>query len=138
MKITCFLIDDDPDDTEIFDIALADSGFPYSLICIDNPVKALNILEKGALTVDYIFIDLNMPLLSGFECLARIRTFDSYSNVPLIVYSTSSYGNDIEKAKEQGACYFITKTADLEGLSMLLKRLFSGAQLPFYSNPTLN
>lgn len=129
--INCFVIDDDADDREFFEIALESSNLPYKLTTAENGVKALEMLSSREDMPDFIFLDLNMPLLSGKECLAAIREMDKLENTPVIIFSTSSYHVDIDETKELGATYFLSKTADIDKLSVILGKVLSGKELPY-------
>ena len=130
-KINCPVIDDDADDRDIFEIALEESDSPFSLTAIDSSLKALEALSAGSTVPDFIFLDLNMPLLSGKECLREIRNIDTLEHVPVVIYSTSSYIKDIEETKMLGANHFLSKTPDIRRLSEILSELFSGKDLPY-------
>lgn len=130
-KINCLVIDDDADDRDIFEIALEESDSPFSLTAIDSSLKALEALSAGSTVPDFIFLDLNMPLLSGKECLREIRNIDTLEHVPVVIYSTSSYIKDIEETKMLGANHFLSKTPDIRRLSEILSELFSGKDLPY-------
>jgi len=132
-NIRCIIIDDDPDDRELFEIALENSGHPFNLLPLSSGSKALEIftdIEAGDIP-DYIFLDLNMPLLSGKECLQEIRKVSVLHITPVIIYSTSSYHLDIAETKEYGATHFLTKTPDIDRLSVILGKLFSKTALPY-------
>jgi CheY-like chemotaxis protein len=118
---TCFLIDDDSDDQEIFSIALEELGMPVQCIVASNGIEALERLHRDvSLVPDFIFIDLNMPRMSGRECLEEIKKIPRLAQVPIIIYSTSSEQKDIEETRRLGANHFLTKPVTI---SMLTKRL---------------
>ena len=129
---TCLLVDDDEDDLEIFEIALNDTGESYQCITAANGVDALQKLEKEeAFTPDFIFLDLNMPVMNGVECLREIKKNVRLRDIPVIIYSTSSYIKDIEEMKRLGAAHFFTKPSSIDALSKILLALFQKESLPF-------
>jgi CheY-like chemotaxis protein len=130
MPIHCLIIDDDEDDRDFFDIALGDCGHPYEFTSASSGTHALQLLPH-MVSPDYIFLDLNMPLISGKECLEQLRQMETLKHIPVIIYSTSSYYKDIEETKALGATYFLTKTADIDRLSQTLSQLFNKYELPF-------
>jgi len=131
MTITCFLIDDDDDDREIFAIAAENTG--ASVITAANGIDALSRLNSDlAFTPDFIFLDLNMPYLSGVDCLAHIKQINRLHDVPVIVYTTSSYGKDVEKTRQLNATHFLVKPTSLNVLIKRLSSIFSQQELPFY------
>lgn len=133
-KLHCFLIDDDPDDLDFFEIALETSGIPYILSKAENAIKAMEIINDIKPVPDYIFLDLNMPLLSGIECLRLIKENPLLSSIPVIIFTTSSYHKDIEDAKSLGATHFLTKTPNIQHLSNILNDILTSKELSFILN----
>ena len=109
VRKTCLLVDDDEDDTEIFAIAMAEADSSIDCVFASDGAAALSMLEDKAFVPDYIFLDLNMPQMSGKECLVEIRKRQHLSSVPVIIFSTSASQRDIEDTEAMGASSFITK-----------------------------
>jgi CheY-like chemotaxis protein len=121
----CLLVDDDPDDQEVFLTALGDvSPTALCLIAPDGD-RALELLHNKETIPDYIFLDLNMPRMNGFEFLTAIKKSKVLKDIPVIVYSTTSQQTQVEKAKKLGATEFFTKTYKYNELCLLLKKYFS-------------
>ncbi|HEU5146580.1 MAG TPA: response regulator [Chryseosolibacter sp.] len=123
---SCLLIDDDDDDKEIFCIALGEANPAVKCFTADNGLEALQMLRDGSLVPDYIFLDLNMPLMSGKECLVEIRKQNHLKNTPVIIYSTSASERDIQETSILGASGFITKPPLLGALIEKLVEVFEG------------
>jgi CheY-like chemotaxis protein len=122
----CLLVDDDPDDQEVFLTALSDvSASVLCLVAVDGD-RALELLYNKDTVPDYIFLDLNMPRMNGFEFLAAMKKSRILKDIPVIVYSTTSQPAQIEKAKKLGATEFFTKTYRYQDLCTLLRKYFGG------------
>jgi CheY-like chemotaxis protein len=117
---TVFLVDDDADDQEIFALALAEVDHSISCVTARDGMEALDKLNESDFRPDYIFLDLNMPRMNGKQCLKRIKDQASLSQIPVVIYSTSSEDRDIEESKALGAAAFITKPP---GISELIRSL---------------
>lgn len=115
------LIDDDEDDLEIFQAALQSVTSSVECRAFDKASEALAKLSAKTLTPDLIFLDLNMPIISGQEFLIKIKKDDFLRDIPVIVFSTSSSKSVAEEAKNLGALAFITKPDNFEDLKSLLK-----------------
>ncbi len=66
------LADDDMDDTEMFCEALADIDESIICHCAVNGSDALRILDGLKELPSVIFLDLNMPLMNGWDCLTHL------------------------------------------------------------------
>ncbi|MBA2611330.1 MAG: response regulator [Bacteroidetes bacterium] len=122
-NIYCFLIDDDDDDRRIFGMALEkidkDIEFGYAPSGIDA-IKQLNADKK---IPDFIFLDLNMPLMTGVECLIELKKMSKLSETPVIIYSTTINESIIYDTLRDGAFDHIEKPSRIETLVKYLKRV---------------
>ena len=120
----CLLVDDDPDDQEVFLTALNDVCESALCLVAADGDRALELLHNEETIPDYIFLDLNMPRMNGFEFLAAMKKSKILRDIPVIVYSTTSQLAQIEKVKKLGATEFFTKTYKYKELCALLKKYF--------------
>ena len=123
-KTQCMIIDDDPDDREIFEMAL--NSVSNEIICksADNGVDALSLLSTGNFTPNCIFIDVNMPKMNGIECLKNIKEIPALKNVKVYMYSTTSEATVVATAKGIGAEDFIVKPTKVSELKQILSAIF--------------
>jgi CheY-like chemotaxis protein len=122
MKIV-FLIDDDHDDREIFEESLLslNAAVKYEEACNGKEaVERLNAPEFQK--PDLIFLDINMPIMDGWQFLKHIKQDENFSDIPVIIYSTSSSPQDKALAMQHGASEFITKPYSLAGLRQELEK----------------
>ena len=125
MNQRILLIDDDDDDQFIFLAALQDVA-PSSFCHIsNNALEAFEYLNVCAEVPDMLFLDLNMPMMNGFEFLLILKSDPRFSPVPVIIFSTSDNPGDQDRAKELGAFQLITKTADIQLLKKDLRNIFN-------------
>lgn len=129
---SCFLIDDDADDREIFAMALKKANAGYVCTMAKNGKEAIEVLHNCDKIPGHIFIDLNMPLVSGRECVAAIKNISRLKNVPVIVYTTSSHEKDVEDIKNSGATHYLVKPTRFSALVALLVDIFTENDLPFF------
>ena len=119
--LTCFIIENDEEDQEIFSMALNEVTTSASCIFADNGVKALEKLKADPSFIpSCIFLDMNMPLMDGPVCLVEIKKIERLKNVPVFIYSTAADPVAITKVKEMGATAFIVKPASFKELVKLL------------------
>src|SRR6476660_4286255 len=80
-------IDDDADDHEIFYNALRKINDAINYNAVTNARKALAGLVAKELTPDVIFLDLNLPEMSGQQFLMEIKKSESLRHIPVIILS---------------------------------------------------
>jgi DNA-binding NtrC family response regulator len=124
--MTCFLIDDDTDDHEIFELALEKVDPSIKCTYFNDPVNALERMRADKEFVPKIFfIDINMPLMNGMECLAEIRKMDHVRHIPVCMYFTSANPAIINECKRLGATDFIVKSSGIDELEKALSEILS-------------
>ena len=115
------LADDDEDDRELFREAFSEIDPSIICNCVSDGRGVLEKLERKELSgTSIIFLDINMPRVDGWECLAKIKNEPAFSHIPVIMYSTSSSIKDKDKALNMGAAAFITKPCSFKQLKQVL------------------
>lgn len=123
-EIQILLIDDDEDDRDFFQFALETINKNIGYTGVESGHDGLLFLKNNTLP-DCIFLDLNMPGMSGRGCLIEIKVNPDYSHIPVIIFSTSSDPRDIKETKELGAVDFITKPSKTSDLIQALSNFLS-------------
>jgi CheY-like chemotaxis protein len=119
-----FLADDDQDDQMLFREALNEINSSIQCIIAKNGEEALCLLKQHSSPLpDYIFLDLNMPRMSGMRCLAELKKIEALRPVPIIMYSTSSQQEYIAESMKLGATHFFVKPSNFNGLLNYLQQL---------------
>ena len=122
MKQKILLVDDDADDQLFFIDALNEINAEVHCEITKNGSEALNRLEQEPLP-DMTFLDLNMPVMNGFDCLAELRKRDDLDHIPVIIYSTTSDHSTVKKTHELGANAFFKKPNDFPSMRTKLEEL---------------
>lgn len=121
-----FLIDDSDIDLFVQRKFLEINKFADQIITYNSPLEALKDLnlhvKQGG--TNLIFLDLNMPLIDGFEFLDRFNTTSGEAqNVRVVVLTSSSSNLDREKAKKYANVIdFISKPLNDSSLTLLRKK----------------
>ncbi|MEE1976388.1 response regulator [Maribacter cobaltidurans] len=122
MKI--LLVDDDQDDREFFADALVGINLNTQLEQLENGKSCLEYLIRQIENLpNLIFLDLNMPVMNGFECLTEIRKHPKLKELPIAIYSTSSSDQDIEQTFLKGANIYIKKPSSFNDLKKSLSQV---------------
>jgi CheY-like chemotaxis protein len=138
------LVDDSENDLFLTRAAFKEAGFNSSLHEVHNGEEAIAYLKgEGAYSDRHTFprpavmlLDLNMPLKSGFDVLAWVRTQPDLKRMPVIVLSASMRSEDIERAFELGANSFLVKPGAIGDLIEMIRCLCDWLQYNHF--PPLN
>ena len=120
-----FYADDDAEDCDFFGEALRkiDASTEYSTA--SNGREALQMLHNASELPDYIFLDINMPLMDGKACLQEIKKIIRLKHIPVIMYSTTSDTKEIKKCYDLGAFDFLIKPNEFQKLCEDLISIFT-------------
>ena len=110
------------EEREIFSEALASIDPTIKFMGAYSGPNALSKLQDGKLP-DLIILDINMPLMNGFEFLQSIKQIPHLASIPVILYSTSASERDINKGLTLGATTYIVKPNNLNTLKENLGRI---------------
>jgi CheY-like chemotaxis protein len=115
-------VDDDDEDREVFLEAVKEIEPDVHYLSAPDGLKGLRLLtdQLKSQNVNYIFLDINMPLMDGIALLALIKANQKHSKIPVYIYSTTSSEKEIEHIKTLGA-HFIPKDTDYRSLVKTLK-----------------
>ncbi|MBI4368405.1 MAG: response regulator [Candidatus Omnitrophica bacterium] len=72
---------------------------------------------------DLILLDLKLPGMDGFEVIQKLKEIKLFKRIPVVILTTSSRREEIEKAYQLGAGGFVSKSEDFESLTAKLKRI---------------
>jgi len=126
IKKKLLLVDDDSDDTELFSEAVSEIDSSVLFHCASDGNEILEKLsEKRIDTPDLIFLDINMPEMSGWQFLERVKGNQRLKDIPVIIYTTSSTRSDLMHARTSGALCFVTKPANYGRLKKILEIVIS-------------
>lgn len=123
-KLHVVLADDDTDDSFIFNAAVEQAKLPVSLTITENGLELLNYLDSEK-HPDIIFLDINMPLTNGIECLQTIRSNNKFNHVPVVMYSTTNNKQNVEACYNAGANLFIVKPNTFEEINKMVRTICS-------------
>jgi CheY-like chemotaxis protein len=127
MVVLC--IDDDPDDTEFFYEAIKTISPEAQCLVANDGLTALRILRSEP-APNIIFLDINMPRMSGREVLIQIKKNYKWSQIPIIIYSTAIIARDADDYKKLGALDVVKKLEKFNdlcnALQVILKKVGIG------------
>ena len=127
---TILIADDDADDRLFMAEALRQNQFRSTIKFVENGEELLDYLTcKNGFTAEsaprpsLILLDLNMPLVDGFEALTVIKADPQLCRLPVVILSTSSAREDVKRAYGLGSNSYITKPQNFTRLTELMSSL---------------
>ena len=132
-KLKLLVVEDNPDDFELFGFALRKSKVLCAAAHAATSQEAIAYLDgwgKYSDRLDYPFpdvliLDLKLVGMDGFQLLKHVRKSPAYRLLPVIMLTSSSLDEDIQKAFELGANSYFVKPAALSDMNTLLEVLLS-------------
>ncbi|MEO6284472.1 MAG: response regulator [Dyadobacter sp.] len=120
------LAEDDDDDIFLFQEALQQVLVQTELVVSENGMELMKIMHTETTKPDMIFLDMNMPVKNGLECLEEIRQLSGFENIPIVMLSTSVAQYLWESAYQNGASRYIQKPTSFAGLVEILEKCIAG------------
>jgi CheY-like chemotaxis protein len=119
------VIEDDLEDYELFCDAI--KTFTEQVHCLHarNGKEGYDLLsEQLSIIPDYIFLDVNMPIMGGKDFLTKVKAHDQLKDIPVIMFSTTNNQAEIQSFLSLGAQDFIIKPPGFYQLVDRLKKIF--------------
>jgi CheY-like chemotaxis protein len=122
LNIAC--ADDDLDDRMLFKEAIEEVRIKTNLSLFKDGKELMDYLTLShAILPEIVFLDLNMPIKNGMQCLTEIRSNGKLQNLIVAIYSTSSSENDIEQTFINGANIYINKPNSFGALKKTINKV---------------
>ena len=124
--IYVLLADDDEDDRLFFSDAIKELKMNTIVNVVKDGQELIDHLTQDNVTLPHVlFLDLNMPIKTGLDCLNEIKNIDRLKNIAIAIYSTSASEKDIEETFVRGANVYIKKPSNFSSLKKVLSELIT-------------
>ena len=129
IKKTILVAEDDEDDQAFFTDFLKHRNDVSLLPIAENGEALIRQLEHLYTTQDFlpdfIILDQNMPKRSGLQTLEYLKNHPHYTQIPVMLYSTYTDIELIQKGTSLGACKVVPKPVSTEGYHQMIESLFA-------------
>jgi CheY-like chemotaxis protein len=127
---TILLVEDDAGHAVLIEKNLRRAGIANEIIVLDNGQKAVDFLFQEG---DYrgspqpvsplILLDLNLPVLDGFQVLRILKNDDRTMHIPVIIVTTTDLPHEIARCYQLGCSIYITKPVEYEAFCDAIRKL---------------
>lgn len=121
------LVEDDPGHARLIEKNLRRSSVTNEIVKLTDGQQTLNYLHANGNTAErprlVVLLDLNMPGMSGYQVLARLKSDERTRSIPVVVLTTADDSAEIERCYGLGCNAYITKPVDYERFSEAIQRL---------------
>ncbi len=128
--VTILLVEDDPGHARLIEKNLRRAGIANDIIVLGDGQQAVDYLLKQAAFRDdsspppvLILLDLNMPVLDGYQVLRIIKSQERTKSIPVAVLTTTDNPQEVARCYELGCNVYITKPVDYAAFSEAIRRL---------------
>lgn len=130
--LTIIIADDDSDDQEFLENTIREINSNVKILPLSDGKELMDIFwgkkqtpDPAFLQPDLIFLDLNMPLMGGYEVLKFMREDAALKSIPVFILTTSEFEYDKIKSIAYGANDFYSKPMTLKELKKIVMEIFS-------------
>ena len=128
--ITILLVEDDPGHAVLIEKNLRRAGISHDIVTVSDGQSAVDVLLKrdsspGDAHVDpqLVLLDLNLPVLDGYQVLKIIKQDESTKRIPVIVLTTTDNPSEVAKCYELGCNAYVTKPVEYEAFCNAIQNL---------------
>ncbi|OGP54703.1 MAG: hypothetical protein A2Y65_03345 [Deltaproteobacteria bacterium RBG_13_52_11] len=128
--VTILLAEDDPGHTRLIEKNLRRANIKNEIAFATNGQEALDYLFCEGAYANHqhpshllVLLDLNMPVLDGYQVLERMKTDERTKRIPVIILTTTDDPREVARCYELGCNVYITKPVDYEQFSESIRKL---------------
>jgi two-component system, chemotaxis family, response regulator Rcp1 len=139
MTFHLLIVDDNPADISLAREGLAAAAYSGKIESVGDGMEALAFLNRkgefsNAWKPDLVILDLNLPKRDGLAVLAAMKAGPELRKIPVVIFSSSQLGRDINRSYELGANCYISKPGNLSDFFSIMRAIeqfwFGSASLP--------
>jgi CheY-like chemotaxis protein len=126
--INILLVEDNEGDILLTKEALDETDIEFDLCVVTDGEQAFEFLSRtndfiNASPPDLILLDINLPKRNGHEVLSFVKGSEHLKHIPVIMLTTSSYEKDVNRAYQNHANCFITKSVEMDAFMEAIAKI---------------
>lgn len=119
------IVDDDPVFQTLLNIGISQIDLPKEVKLFSNGKEALKYLDDAIESEVLVFLDLNMPIMNGWEFLEKLQGKDYQKRILIVITSTSTLVEDKTRAFQyQQVLFYKEKPLNLALVKSLVAEIF--------------
>ena len=127
-EVTILLVEDDPGHARLIQKNLKRARVSNNVVVATDGQQAIDYLfGKGSSQPPQrpllVLLDLNLPVLDGYQVLSRIKENPQTKHIPVIVLTTTDDREEVARCYELGCSVYITKPVDYSQFSEAIRQL---------------
>jgi CheY-like chemotaxis protein len=123
-KVTILLAEDDPGHARLIEKNLRRADLTNDIVKATDGQQAVDyIFGNGCASPLVVLLDLNMPVLNGYQVLERMKGDERTKLIPVIILTTTDDPREVARCYELGCNVYITKPVDYEQFSEAIRKL---------------
>ena len=129
-EVTILLVEDDAGHARLIEKNLRRSNITNDVVTVGDGQQALDYLFSegeyvgdGATTPMLVLLDLNLPVLDGYQVLERIKADGRTKRIPVVILTTTDDTREVSRCYDLGCNVYVTKPVDYEQFSEAIQKL---------------
>lgn len=128
-SVTILLVEDDPGHARLVEKNLRRANLTNPIVILGDGRQALDYLFRDNGSGEplppnlLILLDLNLPVMDGYQVLRRMKENTATQRIPVIVLTTTDDEREINRCYDLGCNVYITKPVDYEEFSEAIRKL---------------
>jgi CheY-like chemotaxis protein len=129
-EVSILIVEDDPGHARLIEKNLLRSGISNAISAVADGQQALDFLfgqgafaGRAAPSPLLVLLDLNMPVLDGYQVLERMKADTRTRRIPVIVLTTTDDPREVSRCYELGCNVYVTKPVDYEKFAEAIGKL---------------
>jgi CheY-like chemotaxis protein len=123
-NVTILLVEDDPGHARLIEKNLRRANITNDIVKATDGQQAVDYLfGNGRALSLLVLLDLNLPVLDGYQVLERMKADERTKRIPVIILTTTDDSREVSRCYELGCNVYITKPVDYEQFSEAIRKL---------------
>jgi CheY-like chemotaxis protein len=129
-SVTILLVEDDPGHARLIEKNMRRSSFTNDIVVVSDGQTALDFIRgegeyagRKPPSPLLILLDLNLPVLDGYQVLERLKSDKRTRRIPVIILTSTEDAREVERCYELGCNIYVTKPVSYEQFSEAIARI---------------